>query len=60
MPLTLLFTFQCIPLQKNWETVEEVVPGDCMSKKAVEKIIIVQGGKSTEFSRPTRAFVKRR
>lgn len=43
VPLTLLFIFQCIPLQKNWETVEEAVPGHCMSKKAVEKIIIVQG-----------------
>ena len=60
MPLTLLFIFQCIPLQKNWETVEEVVPGYCMSKKAVEKIIIVQGGKSTVVSRATRALVKRR
>ena len=47
VPLTLLFLFQCIPLQKNWETVEEAVPGHCMSKKAVEKIIIVQGGEST-------------
>ena len=47
VPLTLLFMFQCIPLQKNWETVEQTVPGHCMSKKAVEKIIIVQGGEST-------------
>ena len=46
VPLTLLFVFQCLPLQKNWETVEEAVPGHCMSKKAVEKIIIVQGGES--------------
>ena len=44
VPLTLLFTFQCIPLQKNWETVMGPVPGHCMSKKVVEKIIIVQGG----------------
>lgn len=47
VPLTLLFIFQCIPLQKNWETVEEAVPGHCMSKKAVETIIIVQGGESS-------------
>lgn len=47
VPLTLLFILQCIPLQKNWETVEEAVPGHCMSKKAVEKIIIVQGGEVT-------------
>ena len=46
VPLTLLYIFQCIPLQKNWETEEEPVQGHCMSKKAVEKIIIVQGGKS--------------
>lgn len=45
VPLTLLYTFQCIPLQKNWQTVMGPVPGHCMSKKAVEKIIIVQGGK---------------
>lgn len=50
VPLTLLFMFQCIPVQKNWETVREAVPGHCLSKKAVEKIIIVQGGEST--SRP--------
>ncbi|KAL9129118.1 MAG: hypothetical protein Q9175_007384 [Cornicularia normoerica] len=43
VPLTLLVVFQCRPLQKNWETAEEAIPGHCMSKKAVEKIIIVQG-----------------
>ena len=53
VPLTLLFIFQCIPLQKNWETVEEAVPGHCMSKKAVEKIIIVQGGESSPAPRLT-------
>ena len=46
VPLTLLYMFQCIPLQKNWQTVQGAVPGHCMSKKAVQKIIIVQGGKS--------------
>ena len=51
VPLTLLFIFQCIPLQKNWETVEEAVPGHCMSKKVVEKIIIVQGGESSPAPR---------
>lgn len=63
VPLTLLFMFQCIPLQKNWETVEGAVPGHCMSKKAVEKIIIVQGGESTpgpETPQLHRVSVKRR
>ena len=46
MPLTLLYLFQCIPLRKNWQTAQGEVPGHCMSKKAVEKIIIVQGGES--------------
>lgn len=43
VPLTLLYLFQCIPLQKNWQTAMGPVPGHCMSKKSVEKIIIVQG-----------------
>ncbi len=63
VPLTLLFMFQCIPLQKNWETVEQTVPGHCMSKRAVEKIIIVQGGESTprpETGKLHRLSVERR
>ena len=44
LPLTLLFLLQCIPLNKNWST---SVPGHCFSKRAVEKIIVVQGGKCT-------------
>ncbi|MCJ1456488.1 hypothetical protein MMC28_006849 [Mycoblastus sanguinarius] len=40
LPLTLLFLLQCIPLNKNWST---SVPGHCFSKRAVEKIIVVQG-----------------
>ena len=39
-PLTLLFLLQCQPLNKNWDT---NVPGQCFSKRVVEKIIIVQG-----------------
>ena len=55
VPLTLLYIFQCIPLRKVWETVEEEVPGHCMSKKTVQKIIIVQGGESAlnfEIAKP--------
>ena len=39
-PLTLLYLLQCIPFNKNWRT---DVSGYCFSKRAVEKIIIVQG-----------------
>ena len=39
-PLTLLYMLQCIPLGKVWKP---EVPGYCFSKRAVEKIIIVQG-----------------
>ena len=52
VPLTLLYLFQCIPLQKNWQQVMGPVPGHCMSKKSVEKIIIVQGGQLSLVPRP--------
>ena len=52
VPLTLLYLFQCIPLQKNWQQVMAPVPGHCMSKKSVEKIIIVQGGELFLVPRP--------
>jgi len=39
-PLTIAFLLQCIPLNKVWDT---QVPGHCISKKAVEAIIIIQG-----------------
>lgn len=51
VPLTLLYMFQCIPIQKAWQSAQGPVPGHCMSKKAVEKIIIVQGGRSTRYSK---------
>lgn len=47
VPLTLLYMFQCIPIQKVWQSAQGPVPGHCMSKKTVEKIIIIQGGKYT-------------
>ena len=58
VPLTLLYIFQCIPLQKNWETVQGTVPGHCMSKKAVQKIIIVQGGMSTVVPRVSNYYLR--
>ena len=42
LPLELLYLLQCIPIQKNWN---QSRPGKCFSLVAVEKIIIVQGGK---------------
>ena len=47
MPLTLLYMFQCIPIQKIWQSARGPMSGHCMSKKAIEKVIIVQGGKSS-------------
>ena len=46
VPLTLLYMFQCIPVQTIWQSAQGSMSGHCMSKKAVEKIIIVQGGTS--------------
>ena len=40
LPLTLLYIFQCRPVNKVWST---DVPGNCWSKATVEKIVIVQG-----------------
>ena len=47
VPLTLLYMFQCIPIQKIWQSAQGPVSGHCMSKKATERVIIVQGGKSS-------------
>ena len=47
VPLTFLYIFQCIPIQKIWQSTQGPVSGHCMSKKATERVIIVQGGKSS-------------
>ena len=39
-PLTIVYLLQCIPVNKIWDT---EIQGYCFSKRAVEKIIIVQG-----------------
>ena len=47
LPLTLLFIFQCRPVNKVWDT---QVPGKCFSKETMEIIIIVQGGQFRNIS----------
>ena len=41
IPLTLIMIFQCNPVQKYWN---QSLPGSCLSKPTVEKVIIAQGG----------------
>ena len=44
--ITLLFIFQCNPVNKVWDV---HVPGTCWSKWHLEILIIVQGGTSSTF-----------
>ena len=63
VPLTLLYMFQCIPIQKIWQSAQGPMSGHCMSKKATERVIIVQGGKSSggpKTSEQHRVSVKKR
>ena len=41
IPLTLLYIFQCRPVNKVWS---EDIPGECWSSQTVMDIIVVQGG----------------